>query len=53
LQIRRFTPTINTIFNLLPGDMGRPIQHFVSNLAYDKMIADCQAVLDTLYYPLG
>lgn len=48
LQIRRFTPTINTIFNLLPGDMGRPIQHFVSNLAYDKLIADCQAVLDTL-----
>jgi two-component system, chemotaxis family, CheB/CheR fusion protein len=49
LQIRRFTPTINKIFNLLPGDIGRPIQHFVSNLAYDKMIADCQAVLDTLY----
>lgn len=48
LQIRRFTPTINTIFNLLPGDIGRPIQHFVSNLAYDKMISDCRNVLDTL-----
>ncbi len=49
LQIRRFTPTIHKIFNLLPGDIGRPIQHFVSNLAYKNMIADCQAVLDTLY----
>lgn len=49
LQIRRFTPTIQKIFNLLPGDIGRPLQHFVSNLVYDKMIADCLAVLDTLY----
>lgn len=49
LQIRRYTPTIISIFNLLPGDIGRPIQHFVSNLAYDKMIADCQEVLETLY----
>jgi len=49
LQIRRFTPAINKIFNLLPGDIGRPILHFVSNLSYEKMIEDSQAVLDTLY----
>lgn len=48
LQIRRFTPSIQKIFNLLPSDIGRPIQHFVSNLAYANMIEDCLAVLDTL-----
>jgi two-component system, chemotaxis family, CheB/CheR fusion protein len=48
LQIRRYTPTVNKIFSLLPGDIGRPIQHFVSTLKYDKIIEDAQSVLDTL-----
>lgn len=48
LQIRRYTPTVNKIFNLLPGDIGRPIQHFVSTLKYNKIIEDAQSVLDTL-----
>jgi two-component system, chemotaxis family, CheB/CheR fusion protein len=32
LQIRRFTPSINRIYNFLPADIGRPIDHFVSSL---------------------
>ena len=35
--------------NLIPGDVGRPVSHIVSNLVgYDSLIADTQAVLDTL-----
>jgi two-component system CheB/CheR fusion protein len=32
LRIRRFTPQVTEIFPLTKADIGRPIQHFVSNL---------------------
>ena len=49
LRILRFTPTANEIINLIPADAGRPVAHIVSNLiGYDRLVADTQAVLDTL-----
>jgi two-component system, chemotaxis family, CheB/CheR fusion protein len=49
LHILRFTPAANRIINLIPGDVGRPVGHIVSNLVgYDRLIKDVQAVLDTL-----
>ncbi len=49
LRIMRFTPAAAPIINLIPGDLGRPIAHFVSNLVgYNSLIADVKAVLDTL-----
>ncbi|WP_413915469.1 PAS domain-containing protein [Candidatus Skiveiella danica] len=37
LRILRFTPTAAEIINLIPGDVGRPVGHLVSNLAgYDR-----------------
>jgi two-component system CheB/CheR fusion protein len=37
------------IINLILGDEGRPVAHIVSNLVgYDRLVADVQAVLDTL-----
>ncbi|MDP3699899.1 MAG: chemotaxis protein CheB [Hylemonella sp.] len=49
LRILRYTPATNAIINLIPGDVGRPIAHVVSNLSkYDNLVADVQAVLDTL-----
>jgi two-component system CheB/CheR fusion protein len=49
LRILRFTPTANEIINLIPSDAGRPVSHIVSNLVgYDCLVADTQAVLDTL-----
>ena len=32
LHIRKFTPSIASLFNLLPLDVGRPLQHISSNL---------------------
>ena len=49
LRILRFTPAATRIINLIKGDIGRPVGHIVSNLVgYDSLLADTQAVLDTL-----
>jgi len=49
LRILRFTPTVTEIINLIQSDLGRPVGHIVSNLiGYDRLLADTQAVLDTL-----
>jgi two-component system CheB/CheR fusion protein len=49
LRILRFTPSASQIINLIPGDVGRAVGHIVSNLVgYDRLVADVQAVLDTL-----
>ena len=49
LNIQRFTLPATQVINLILSDVGRPLGHIVSNLAgYDRLIADVQAVLDTL-----
>jgi two-component system CheB/CheR fusion protein len=49
LRILRFTPAATKIINLIPSDIGRPVNHIVLNLlGYDSLIADVQSVLDTL-----
>ncbi len=49
LRILRFTPAASAIINLIPGDVGRPVGHIVSNLVnYDSLLADVQTVLGTL-----
>jgi two-component system CheB/CheR fusion protein len=48
-RILRFTPAASVIINLILSDVGRPLGHIVSNLVgYDRMVADIQAVLNTL-----
>ena len=49
LRILRFTPAVTQVINLILTDVGRPVGHIVSNLVgYDRLVADVQAVLDTL-----
>ena len=49
LCIRRFTPAVTQVINLILSDVGRPVGHIVSNLVgYDRLVADAQEVLDTL-----
>jgi two-component system CheB/CheR fusion protein len=49
LCIMRFTPTASQLINLIPGDVGRPVAHVVSNLVgYTSLVEDTQLVLDTL-----
>jgi two-component system CheB/CheR fusion protein len=48
LYIQRFTPTTTQIFNLIQTDVGRPLNHIVSKLAYDHLVQDAKEVLETL-----
>ncbi|MGI4862639.1 MAG: CheR family methyltransferase [Janthinobacterium lividum] len=48
LLIKRFTPSVLRIINLVPADVGRPLVHFASNLRYPHLLRDVQQVLDRL-----
>jgi len=50
LSIKRFTTHAKKIINLIPSDIGRPINHIVANLDYDQLVEDSQKVLDTLVF---
>jgi two-component system CheB/CheR fusion protein len=48
LRIVRFTPSAQSIFNLLPADLGRPLADITHKLHYDNLIPDAMQVLDLL-----
>ena len=48
LNIRRYTPSMAKIFNVIKSDIGRPITHVTSKLVYPNFDKDLEAVLDTL-----
>jgi len=47
LNIRRFTPLATQMFNLLPVDVGRPLEHIVSNLVEENVIENVRGVLSS------
>ncbi|MEM6468291.1 MAG: CheR family methyltransferase [Planctomycetota bacterium] len=46
LNIRRFTPGVATIFNLIPQDVGRRFNDFSNRLRYDKLDDQIQSVIE-------
>lgn len=48
LQVVRFTPRVQELFNLLPADVGRPISDITHKLRYDTLNSDTERVLDRL-----
>ena len=48
LRVRSFTPSATEIFHLLETDVGRPLDHVVSRVAYPKLQEDVRRVLKTL-----
>jgi two-component system CheB/CheR fusion protein len=48
LRIRRFTPLGEKLFNLIPGDLGRPISDIKSNLDLPDITQLINKVIDTL-----
>ena len=48
LQIKRYTPQVQRLFNITAADIGRPLQHFTHNLQYDSMTQDAEDALRTL-----
>src|SRR5262249_6336432 len=47
LVIRSFTPAVTRIFNLIPGDRGRPLTDIVSRLDHQDLETDMRAVFDS------
>jgi two-component system CheB/CheR fusion protein len=50
LNIKRFTPEMTNIINLIQTDVGRPLSDIVQKLKYANLIPDVKEVLDTLAY---
>lgn len=47
LCIKHFTPNTTEIINLIPADVGRPVNHISSNMHYQDLTEDAQTVLKT------
>ena len=50
LKLRRFTPNVTNLFKLIPGDVGRPLSHIVSELDYTELKDNAEEVLRTLVF---
>lgn len=48
LRIKRYTPPATEIFNLIPADVGRPLEHITHRLAPDDFQGEAARVLQTL-----
>ncbi len=48
LTIRRFTPMAEKIFNLIPTDLGRPLNHIKPNINFPNLEQTILQVIDTL-----
>ena len=49
-KIKRFTKETTKLVNLIPSDVGRPLEDIVSNVKYDNMIHDIKEVMDRVIY---
>jgi two-component system CheB/CheR fusion protein len=48
LRIRRFTPRVTDIFNIIGTDIGRPLKHLTQRIGYDGLPDDAARVLRDL-----
>ena len=48
MRIERYTPAIAGLFNVIPADVGRPLQHITSRLDNANLAADAARVFETL-----
>jgi PAS domain S-box-containing protein len=48
MRIKRTTPRVRELFNVLPADVGRPLTHLAGRLRYPGLAADVQGVLHSL-----
>jgi two-component system CheB/CheR fusion protein len=48
LCIKRYTPTMGEIFNLIQSDIGRPIGDITTKVIYGQLYSDAKGVLSTL-----
>jgi two-component system, chemotaxis family, CheB/CheR fusion protein len=46
LAIKRFSPAMAFIFNLIPADIGRPFRHLTGTIDWPDLVRDAENVLD-------
>ena len=44
MKVRRFTPHVESLFKLIPGDLGRPLSDVTNDLDYPHLKKDAQEV---------
>jgi PAS domain S-box-containing protein len=49
LRVKRYTPSVRGLFNLIPGDIGRPVAHVTHGLDYEGLGEEAAEVLRTLH----
>ncbi len=49
LRVKSFTPRVAELFNIIPSDIGRPLEHITHQLDYDNLTEDAGEVLQTLH----
>ena len=47
LRIRKFTPGVAEALNVLPQDIGRPLEHIAPIIVYENLLREVQRVLQT------
>jgi two-component system CheB/CheR fusion protein len=47
-RVKRFSPAMAKLFNLISGDIGRPLQHFAGTINYPDLEKDAEKVLEKL-----
>ncbi|MGZ8518570.1 MAG: PAS domain-containing protein [Candidatus Binatia bacterium] len=53
LKIKRYTEPARQLIHVIQTDIGRPLAHLASSLAYEKLVGDCREVLRTLVFKLA
>ncbi len=48
LRIKRYTPRVTDIFNIIPGDIGRSLMDITSRVDYPTLAEDAAAAFDSL-----
>jgi two-component system, chemotaxis family, CheB/CheR fusion protein len=48
LRVRRYTPAVRDLLELIPADIGRPIEHLAQKFIGGHLVRDAQSVLDSL-----
>ncbi len=48
LDIKRFTPRIQDVFNIIPSDVGRPLAHVTNRLLDTDLVENAHIALETL-----
>ncbi|MBU1567976.1 MAG: PAS domain-containing protein [Proteobacteria bacterium] len=46
LKVKRYTPAASEIFNLIPSDINRPLEHITGKISHINISADARQVID-------